>query len=77
MERPTCSNYEALKQAGSTADIYLQAAIASVDRHLSSEHRSPELLAALVAAQVSDFNNCSYAAALYELADAVRGWRAD
>ena len=71
MERPTISNNDALRQASATADVYLQAAIESVDRHLGADHRDPALLAALIAAQVSDFNNCSTMAALYELADAV------
>jgi len=72
MFRPNCSPDEALRQAGDTASLYLSRALDIVDAQMGPNHRSPELLAALVAAQTSDFNACSHNAALYELADSIR-----
>lgn len=73
MERPTIDATGALYQAGSTAHLYLRQAIESVDGLLGPDYarKHPELLAAMVAAQVADFNNTALTSALYALGDSL------
>lgn len=73
MERPTITNTNAVFQAGDTMATYLSCAIREIDERLGEGYASkhPELIAACIAAQASDFNNCALVAAIYQLADAM------
>jgi hypothetical protein len=73
MDKPTISNTDAMFQAGTTAAVYLEKAIKSIDFHLGDGYaaKHPELIAAMVSAQVQDFNNCSLTAAIWEVAQAL------
>jgi hypothetical protein len=74
MDRPSIDASGAMIQAGHTAAVYLSSAIESIDKYLGDGYagKHPELVAPMVAAQVSDFNTVSTMDAIYELADAVR-----
>lgn len=68
MDKPTCSNEEALRQAGETADQYMKQAIKSIDAvfHDGYAKSNPQLLASHMLAQAIDFGTTAVTAALYE-----------
>jgi hypothetical protein len=72
MDRPQLSAHEAVLQAEKTAETYLLAALSLSRRFLDEEQRTPEMLAALVTAQATDFHACTLMDSLHEIADAIR-----
>ena len=74
MEKPTCSNMEAFRQTKPTAQEYFGNAIDILDEEYGVGYakKNPDLVAALISAQVSDFNNCAMVAANYEIAEGLQ-----
>lgn len=74
MEKPTCSNMEAFRQTKPTAQEYFGNAIDILDEEYGVGYakKNPHLVAALINAQVSDFNNCAMVAANYEIAEGLQ-----
>lgn len=77
MKKPTIDKQDAMFQAGPTAGVYLEQAIRCIDGHLGDGYaaKHPELIAAMVSAQASDFNNCLLATAVWEVAEAMEWMR--
>lgn len=75
MERPTIDSTGAMRQAAMTMDSYLSAAIQCIDAKFGEGYAEdhPDLVAAMVKAQVDDYNSTAFTAVLYEIADAIGG----
>lgn len=74
MDKPTCSNDTAMRQAAPTVDVYFEAVVDNVDREFGEDYarKHPELVGALVQAAASDFNHCAQAAALHAIAEQLQ-----
>ena len=72
--RPRLSATDAMGQASSTASIYLNEAIRMADVYLGEGYakKNPSLLAALVSAQVEDFNTTCLTDSLWEISDGLK-----
>jgi len=72
MERPTCEEWEAMRQAGMTIGQYLSQAEEEIDRRFGEgfAKKNPNLVGACVMAQATDFKTVSLVAAIGWVADA-------
>ena len=75
MNKPTCSEETALRQAGMTIRGYMREEIEMIEDQLGKGYakNNPGLIGDLVKAQTMDFNCTANSAALYEIAQAVEG----
>lgn len=75
MQKPSCNESEAMRQAGMTISAYMNVAIEIIDERFGNGYAraSPNLIGDLVKAQTMDFNSTSQSSALYDIAQAIEG----
>lgn len=71
MERPICSNSEAVTQAGWSTQAYLGQALELAHKYLDTDSPDPVVLAALIDSQTKEYIAASLVDAIYELAESI------
>ena len=75
MDRPTISSTDAVFQAGTTVETYLNQAVCMLENKFGEAYvkAHPALIVECIRAQTMDFNMAALVAVLYEIKDALDG----